>query len=325
MAESTSNRRSGFSSEIVREETLESPVSNESGSGTVGIESPPANGRSSVASSGPVRYDILHAQSPVSSRGAVSCETQPANDRNSVFSSGSVRYEILEPPISSSGYDILAEVSVNRGRLCSDETVEYAVPQLRSQLRENSTEQSSSGGRDDLPIANTRHASRAVPSTASHQSQFLSQSSGLQLLGIHTHHKMGPAKKTATLFSNNISNTVFLAAMCGIILVGVTGIVLGTLAMKGVLCHECSLRNEEPGEMTRQEFSSLQKLVQDLQSSVINSTLSATVNVTGAHEECKIHSSSCTIFPFPQNYTYPNPVCTTPQLKISKRVSWISF
>ena len=313
MAESTTNRSSVFSSEIEREETLESPVNNEGDSGTVGIESPPANGRSSVANSRSVRYDIL--QSPVSNRGAVICETQPANDRNSVSSSGSVRYEVLEPPISSSGCDILAEVTVNRGRLNSDESVEYAVPQLRSQLREDSCRR-----RDDQSIANTRNASRAVPSTASHQSQFLSQSSGLQLLGIH---KMGSAKKTATLFSSNhISNTVFLTALCGIILVGVTGIVLGTLAVKGVLCHECSLRNEEPGEIIRQQFSSVQKLVQDLQSSVINSTRSATVNVTGAREKCKMHSSSCTIFPFPQNYTYPNPICTTPRLKIRKRVSF---
>ena len=313
---STTNRRSVFSSEIVREETLWS-INNEGSSGTVRTQSPPANGRSSVASSGPVRYEI--SQSPIGSREAVSCETTPANDRNSVFSSGSVRYEVPQPPISSSGCDmpyLLAEVTVTRGRLCSNETVEYEVPQLRSQ-REDS---SSSGRRDDLPIASTRHALRAVPSTASHQSQFLSKSSGLQLLGIH---KMRPAKKTDTLFSNNICKTILLAVLCGIILVGVTGTVLGTLAVKGVLCWECS--SEEPDEMIRQEFSSLQKLVQDLQTSVVNSTLSATVNVTSAHiEECKMHSSSCTIFPFPRNYTYPNPVCTTPQLKISREVSYPS-
>lgn len=104
-------------------------------------------------------------------------------------------------------------------------------------------------------------------------------------------------------------------------------LILGGLVVKGVLCQgkiSCSLRNKEAGEIIREQFSSLQKQVREMQNSVFHSTtLSDIVNDTDVtmNNECKMLSGSCTVLPFPLNNTYHNPLCTTPRLRIDREVS----
>ena len=217
----------------------------------------------------------------------------------------------------------IAEDTIDRSSFSSSG---YEVPQFTGQQREGRNEESLNkvGGEEDLcytaPIPKPR-ALKAVSSTASHQSQFLSKSSGLQLLGLHTSGNGRPVSKKRNAL---LCNVLCLVAVCSIILVGIIALVLGAVTMKGSVCRgdvSCKSRTEaEPGEMIRQLFTSLQKQIQDLKSTVTNNnltTISAIVNTTRVYEGCRTNTSECTVLPVPRDFDPANPVCTTRRLRIN--------
>ena len=193
-----------------------------------------------------------------------------------------------------------------------------------------------SGGKEDLPYTMFTHKAcslEALHSSPSHtrraQSQLASKSSGIQLLGLPTAETEDTeTKKTVTI---GVRRILFIAAACAVLLVGVTALVLATLRMKGNLCPgETHCHRSGAEKSMRQEFSSLQKQLQELKTVLMpsgNSTtdiIPAVVNTSRIYGSCRTHRKQCTVDrAVVDSAELQYRMCATQRLRVNRDVSCI--
>ena len=219
-------------------------------------------------------------------------------------------------------------------------TVEYEVPlppanesEEQSEVeRRNSNRRVVSG--NGLP-GHRKQAVRTVASTVSSQSQFLPISSRLQLLRSTDEHESFHETEKTDRRKDCAKKTLFLVAVLAMIIVAITALILGALAVKGKFCSggdlslRCNARplkstNNSDGEQMREELARLQMQVRELRAVANSDSLSATVAASPLYDGCETTTRACNVLPLDQQFFTlgpQGPVCATGRVRIEVDVS----
>ena len=227
-------------------------------------------------------------------------------NRNSISKRGTVHYE---------NGQVKCAIDFPRSR--SGTTVSYEIPQYNERWRQERGEQPDNVSEDYIVPSNKPRALKTVSSVANHQSGEPDLAN----------------KGTAVLSSSNtVCKLLFFAAVFGIILIGITALVLGVLTMTEDVCFgSCSSSSVDSEEtlIMRQQLARLRRRFQELKGtalSTINSTtLSTVINTSHIYEGCITEKRNCTVVPVSEDsLTLPQgPVCATERLRINRDVSFL--
>ena len=229
-------------------------------------------------------------------------------NRNSISKRGTVHYE---------NGQVKGAIDFTRSR--SGTTVSYEIPQYNERWRQERGEQPDNVSEDYIVPSNKPCALKTVSSVVNHQS------------GEPDLANKGTAVLSSS--SNTVYKLLFFAAVFGIILIGITALVLGVLTMTEAVCFgSCSSTSIDSEEtlMMREQLARLRRRFQGLKGtalSAINSTtLSTVINTSHIYEGCITGKRNCAVLPVSEDFPAlpQGPVCVTERLRINRDVSFLN-